>query len=182
MLTSCISFLLADLFLIMNYRTSLLAYHGSLTSFISMSQFPWVRSSLCLMVGLNFWAHKAENLVSKDQQPHKGITCLGTIAEFPTELLACIFNWKKKKKKKKKKYLKSRQFPFKSSEKDKLPKRLGRQILRERPSQHYFSSLTWPVWKCRVKHKCKHLLTESHQLKIIISQSNQATKPACLQL
>lgn len=98
MLTSCISFLLADLFLIMNYRTSLLAHHGSLTSFISMSQFPWVRSSLCLMVGLNFWAHKAENLVSKDEQSHKGITCLGTIAEFPTELLACLFKWKKKKR------------------------------------------------------------------------------------
>lgn len=52
------------------------------------------------MVGLNFWAHKSENLVSKDQKPHKGITCPGTIAKFPTELLACLFKWKKKKKKK----------------------------------------------------------------------------------
>ena len=50
------------------------------------------------MVGLNFWAHKSENLVSKDQKSHKGITCLGTIAKFPTELLACLYKWKKKKK------------------------------------------------------------------------------------
>ena len=64
------------------------------------------------MVGLNFWAHKVENLVSKDQQPHKGITCLETIAEFPTELLACLFKWKKKKKEEEEEVFEKQAIPF----------------------------------------------------------------------
>lgn len=69
----------------------------------------------------------------------------------------------------KKKYLKDKQFFFKSSKKKKnlLPKRVGRQILGERPSIFYFGSLAWPVWKCKVKHKSKHLSTESDQLRYL---------------
>lgn len=60
---------------------------------------------------------------------------------------------------------------FKKLRKYKLPKRVGRQILRESSPKFYSGLLTWLVWKCRVKHKSKHLSTESDQLSQIRSQN-----------
>lgn len=69
---------------------------------------------------------------------------------------------------------------FKKLRKYKLPKRVGRQILRESSSKFYSGLLTWLVWKCRVKHKSKHLSTESDQLRYLdLSQIRSQNLHVC---
>lgn len=69
---------------------------------------------------------------------------------------------------------------FKKLRKYKLTKRVGRQIPRESPSEWYFGPLTWLVWKCRVKHKSKHLATESDQLRYLdLSQTRSQNLHVC---